>query len=188
MIHSLGVNMGGPFWGDHFEAADLSAELRAWWNEPQFVESVPKATRVAYLKAWIAKQNGLTATAGATTTEPMAIATGDALNEFPSSKRSAGDRTACEFLSSEIPTVEPRMLLPVASAIGSRGVSLEDSQAINEPTGTLNVSGFLDRYVASKRRDVWIPRRLRDGCFILDDSALLGGKPVGLSAWAATAS
>ena len=61
-IHSLGVNMGVPFWGDHFEAADLSAEQRAWWSEPRLVESVPKATRVAYLKAWIAKQNGLTAT------------------------------------------------------------------------------------------------------------------------------
>jgi len=50
MIHSLGVNVGPPFWCDHFEAADLSVELRSRWNEPQLVKSVPKDVRVEYLK------------------------------------------------------------------------------------------------------------------------------------------
>lgn len=43
MLHALCVNMGGPLWCDHFEAADLSVE-------PHLVESVPKDVRVEYLK------------------------------------------------------------------------------------------------------------------------------------------
>jgi len=79
----------------------------------------PEGCACGVSQGGIAKQNELTATAGAATTEPMALATGDAPNEFPSSKRSTGDLKPNELLSGGISAVQKLMLLPVASAIGS---------------------------------------------------------------------
>jgi hypothetical protein len=71
MFHSLGVNMGPTYWGEHFEAADLSAELRTWWTKPQSIETFATQVRVEYLKPWFKKQP-----------KPITLATGNALNAF----------------------------------------------------------------------------------------------------------
>jgi len=54
MLHALCVNMGGPLWCDHFEAADLSVERRAWWSRSRrmCVWSISRGDREA---EWIEK-------------------------------------------------------------------------------------------------------------------------------------
>ena len=53
-LHHLGVHMGGPpFFQDKYEPADVSIQLRKWWNEPQLVESVNANDRVRWLADWI---------------------------------------------------------------------------------------------------------------------------------------
>ncbi len=56
MLHCLGVNLGPSFWGDFYEAADLSAELRRWWDEPRLNPMVPQVQRIEYLRQWQQRQ------------------------------------------------------------------------------------------------------------------------------------
>ncbi len=56
MLHCLGVNLGPPFWGDFYEPADLSAELRRWWDEPRLNPMVPQVQRIEYLRQWQQRQ------------------------------------------------------------------------------------------------------------------------------------
>jgi len=53
VLHRLGVDMGSPFWGDYYEPADLSDQLRRWWAEPRLKEMVPKSTRIEFIRNWI---------------------------------------------------------------------------------------------------------------------------------------
>jgi hypothetical protein len=52
-LHHLGVDMGAPYYKNHFEARDMAALLRFWWNEPRLVESAPREERVRVLRQWV---------------------------------------------------------------------------------------------------------------------------------------
>jgi len=63
MLHRLGANLGPPFWRDQlgresavYEADDLAAALRRWWDEPELIERTPPDDRIAWLRAWIERQ------------------------------------------------------------------------------------------------------------------------------------
>ncbi len=53
ILHFLGVDMGGPFWGEHFESNELSAALRRWWSEPRLVAAMASEARITHLREWI---------------------------------------------------------------------------------------------------------------------------------------
>lgn len=53
-LHHLGVEMGAPFWRNHYESARLAKRLRRWWHEPDLEERYPRAERVRKLGDWIA--------------------------------------------------------------------------------------------------------------------------------------
>ena len=52
-LHHLGVDMGAPFFEGFYESAELSKQLRRWWDEPRLVEKVAQAKRVRVLEQWI---------------------------------------------------------------------------------------------------------------------------------------
>lgn len=52
-LHHLGVEMGAPYFEDHFESAQLAKRLRRWWHEPDLQELFPPAERVRKLRDWI---------------------------------------------------------------------------------------------------------------------------------------
>ena len=52
-LHFLGVDMGQPYYGDHFESIDLCQALQRWWCEPKFVRSMSSESQVLYLRSWI---------------------------------------------------------------------------------------------------------------------------------------
>ena len=63
MVHRLGANLGPPFWRDQpgrdstaYEADDLAAALRRWWDEPELIERAPADERIAWLRCWIERQ------------------------------------------------------------------------------------------------------------------------------------
>ena len=63
MLHRLGANLGPPFWCDRpgrestvYEADDLAAALRRWWDEPALIERSTAAERIPWLRAWIRHQ------------------------------------------------------------------------------------------------------------------------------------
>ncbi len=63
MAHRLGANLGPPFWRDRpgrestvYEADDLAAALRRWWDEPELIERTTADQRVGWLRAWIEHQ------------------------------------------------------------------------------------------------------------------------------------
>jgi tetratricopeptide (TPR) repeat protein len=53
MLHHLGVRLGKRFFGNYYEPQWLAAQLRAWWREPELVESSSRQQRVQALAAWI---------------------------------------------------------------------------------------------------------------------------------------
>ena len=53
-LHHLGVEMGAPYWRNHYESARLARRLRRWWHEPDLQERYPRAERVRKLGDWIA--------------------------------------------------------------------------------------------------------------------------------------
>jgi hypothetical protein len=53
VLHRLGVEMGPPFWLDHYESARLARRLRRWWHEPDLQERFPSAERVRKLRDWV---------------------------------------------------------------------------------------------------------------------------------------
>ena len=53
VLHYLGVDMGGPFWGEHFESAELAQVLRQWWSEPRLVAAMASQQRQEHLRTWI---------------------------------------------------------------------------------------------------------------------------------------
>lgn len=53
VLHYLGVDMGAPFWGQHFESAELSQALRHWWSEPRLLPAMSAARRQVHLRAWL---------------------------------------------------------------------------------------------------------------------------------------
>jgi len=53
VLHHLGVEMGAPYWMDHYESARLAKRLRSWWHEPHLEERFPPAERVRKLSDWI---------------------------------------------------------------------------------------------------------------------------------------
>jgi hypothetical protein len=55
-LHHLGVDMGSPYFRDHYESLLLARKLRLWWREPQFREMMPREARVRRLADWIAWQ------------------------------------------------------------------------------------------------------------------------------------
>ncbi len=52
ILHHLGVDMGGPFWGNYYEPYSLSERLREWWNEPFLEAQVDRAERVQAFRQW----------------------------------------------------------------------------------------------------------------------------------------
>lgn len=52
-LHHLGVDMGSPYFGDHYESLVLARKLRLWWREPQLREMMPREARVRRLADWI---------------------------------------------------------------------------------------------------------------------------------------
>lgn len=72
MLHRLGANLGPPFWRDRpgrestvYEADDLAAALRRWWDEPELIERSTADERIAWLRDWIERQeSGGSAPAG----------------------------------------------------------------------------------------------------------------------------
>ena len=56
LLHRLGVDMGAPFWGDYYEPADLSEQLRRWWDEPLLEPTVNAEHRVAALREWVERR------------------------------------------------------------------------------------------------------------------------------------
>ena len=55
-LHHLGVDMGSPYFQDHYEPLLLARKLRLWWREPQLREMMPRDARVRRLADWIAWQ------------------------------------------------------------------------------------------------------------------------------------
>jgi hypothetical protein len=53
VLHHLGVEMGAPYFEDHFESVQLAKRLRRWWHEPDLQELFPHAERVRKLRDWI---------------------------------------------------------------------------------------------------------------------------------------
>lgn len=53
VLHRLGVEMGAPFWQDHYESLRLAKRLRRWWHEPDLQECFPSAERVRKLRDWV---------------------------------------------------------------------------------------------------------------------------------------
>jgi hypothetical protein len=53
VLHHLGVEMGAPYFEDHFESVQLAKRLRRWWHEPDLQELFPRAERVRKLRDWI---------------------------------------------------------------------------------------------------------------------------------------
>jgi hypothetical protein len=53
VLHHLGVEMGAPYFEDHFESVQLAKRLRRWWHEPDLQELFPYAERVRKLRDWI---------------------------------------------------------------------------------------------------------------------------------------
>src|SRR5664279_3329426 len=53
VLHHLGVEMGAPYFRQHFESARLARRLRRWWHEPYMREMYPRAERVRKLGDWI---------------------------------------------------------------------------------------------------------------------------------------
>jgi hypothetical protein len=66
MLHRLGANLGPPFWRNdddssaknYYEAGDLAAQLRWWWDEPNLIERMPATRRTDFLRWWIEHQEG----------------------------------------------------------------------------------------------------------------------------------
>lgn len=50
VLHHLGVEMGPPYWEDHYESVRLARRLRRWWDEPHLQERFPSAERVRKLR------------------------------------------------------------------------------------------------------------------------------------------
>jgi len=55
-LHRLGVNMGAPYHGNFFESLEIKSKLCEWWDEPRMQKFTSKKQRVAYLRAWIKRQ------------------------------------------------------------------------------------------------------------------------------------
>ena len=55
VLHFLGVELGGPFWGNYYESDELAAMLRGWWREPDLVESLRVEQRRRHLAQWVEK-------------------------------------------------------------------------------------------------------------------------------------
>ncbi len=53
VLHHLGVDMGAPFFKDHYESLRLARRLRRWWHEPDLQERYPRAERLRKLGDWI---------------------------------------------------------------------------------------------------------------------------------------
>jgi hypothetical protein len=53
VLHHLGVEMGAPYFQDHYESAQLAKRLRRWWHEPDLKEQFPSGERVRKLRDWI---------------------------------------------------------------------------------------------------------------------------------------
>ncbi len=62
VLHRLGVEMGAPFWQDHYESLRLAKRLRRWWHEPDLEERFPSAERVRKLRDWVCFLEGGRAT------------------------------------------------------------------------------------------------------------------------------
>jgi hypothetical protein len=61
-LHHLGVEMGAPYFKNHYESLLLARKLRLWWREPQLQEMMPREARVRWLSEWILElesRNGL---------------------------------------------------------------------------------------------------------------------------------
>ena len=54
VLHHIGVDMGAPFYRDHYESRKLAARLRRWWSEPYGTEAYPRSERVRKLGDWVA--------------------------------------------------------------------------------------------------------------------------------------
>ena len=52
IVEDLGADIGRPLWHSHFESKNLAKKLRAWWSEPELVETVGWESRVEYLRLW----------------------------------------------------------------------------------------------------------------------------------------
>ena len=50
VLHHLGVEMGAPYFEDHYESVRLAKRLRRWWNEPYLQERFSSAERVRLLR------------------------------------------------------------------------------------------------------------------------------------------
>ncbi|MEZ6091313.1 MAG: hypothetical protein R3C05_25515 [Pirellulaceae bacterium] len=53
VLHHLGIVLGKRFWGNYYEAHWMSQQLRAWWSEPELVETVAADHRVRVLGDWM---------------------------------------------------------------------------------------------------------------------------------------
>lgn len=53
MLHHLGIELGSPFVGDHYESSELSTALRVWWTEPLLLPSMNVKKRRKFLRQWI---------------------------------------------------------------------------------------------------------------------------------------
>ena len=51
-LENLGVDMGAPFFANHYECLEVAEMLRQWWKEPEIVEQVSKSKRIAALSNW----------------------------------------------------------------------------------------------------------------------------------------
>lgn len=65
ILHHLGVDMGGPFYGQYFESAELSQALRHWWSEPRLIAAMASRQRREHLKTWITYRQQRSAHVGA---------------------------------------------------------------------------------------------------------------------------
>ena len=49
--------MGAPYHETYYESAELAAELRAWWGEPELIECALAEFRIAGLREWMHRQH-----------------------------------------------------------------------------------------------------------------------------------
>ncbi len=130
MLHRLGANLGPPFWRQRpgrestvYEADDLGAALRRWWDEPELIERATCDERIGWLRAWIERQESIrSAPAGAkhpllALTARDVVAAWGADTRFIWARRSLAESIAGLTRRGWFPGREPAMQLRLWGAI-----------------------------------------------------------------------
>lgn len=80
VLDKLGVNMGQPYWYNHYESLVLKNHLVKWWNEPELTERVSREHRIYEFRKWLRAQESQDS-AAIGVKHPFLCLSGDELKE-----------------------------------------------------------------------------------------------------------